>query len=245
MKKWVMANWKMHGSKKMIDSFMEEFHKNNQTELELVIFPPYVYFDYISSYLKEKNISLGAQNVSYEDSGAYTGEVSALMLNDFNCKYVLIGHSERRTLFHEDEDNLAKKFNISKEHDIIPVFCIGETLEAYKNTKTKQVLRNQLESLAKNADFLFEKCIIAYEPIWAIGTGLTPNQNEISQAFEEIHNITTEINKNSKVPMLYGGSVNENNMNMINSISHCSGVLVGGASLKVKQFSEIIKCITY
>jgi hypothetical protein len=150
------------------------------------------------------------------------------------------------TTFNESPEILSKKFHIVKEHGMIPVFCIGETLENYQQKKTKEVLRFQLESLLKTADFLFEKCIIAYEPVWAIGTGLTPTHDEIKHVFSDIKEIIKDMSpKTTDIHMLYGGSVNEKNISMINSIETCSGVLVGGASLKVKQLLEIIKCITY
>jgi triosephosphate isomerase len=246
-KKWVMANWKMYGSKEMIEQYVDELgHHAKKTSVELVIFPPVVYLDFFKQYLSKGSFTLGAQNVASELEGAYTGEISVPMLKELSCKYVLIGHSERRNIFNESPEILSKKFHIVKEHGMIPVFCIGETLENYQQKKTKEVLRFQLESLLKTADFLFEKCIIAYEPVWAIGTGLTPTHDEIKHVFSDIKEIIKDMSpKTTDIHMLYGGSVNEKNISMINSIETCSGVLVGGASLKVKQLLEIIKCITY
>ena len=241
-KKWVMANWKMNGSIEMVDGYISELQAHAwDKHLELVILPPMIYLQQFMG----KSLHIGAQNVSSESNGAFTGEVSAKMLKEVNCEYILVGHSERRQSFKEDNAIIAKKFHIVKEHGIIPVICIGETLEDYQLGKTRDVLRLQLQSLNKTADFSFKECIIAYEPAWAIGAGLTPTHHEIAQVFEDIQNILHELEVEfTDVPMLYGGSVNEINIQMIDSIENCSGVLIGGASLKVKQLLEILKCIT-
>ena len=241
-KKWVMANWKMNGSKEMVDGYISELQQHSwDNQLELVIFPPMIYLQQFMG----KNLHVGAQNVSSESSGAFTGEVSARMLKELDCDYVLVGHSERRQNFKEDNAIIAKKFHIVKEHGMMPVICIGETLKEYQLGKTRDVLKLQLECLNKDADFSFKECIIAYEPAWAIGSGLTPTRHEIAQVFEDIQNILYELKSAFlDVPMLYGGSVNEINIQMIDSIENCSGVLIGGASLKVKQLLEILKCIT-
>lgn len=241
-KKWVMANWKMNGSKEMVDGYISELEQHAwDKHLELVIFPPMIYLQQFAG----KNLHIGSQNVSSEPNGAFTGEVSAMMIQELNCEYVLVGHSERRQYFKEDNAIIAKKFHIVKEHGMIPVICIGETLAEYQSGKTRDVLKLQLQSLNKTADFTFKQCIIAYEPAWAIGAGLTPTCHEITQVFEDIKNILHELKLEcTDVPMLYGGSVNENNIQMIDSIENCSGVLIGGASLKVKQLLEILKCIT-
>ncbi len=239
-KKYVMANWKMNGSKSMIKDYIEKLNKHsNREHTQVVIFPPYIYLDQFLT----SNIHFGAQNVSAQEAGAFTGEVSSAMLKEYGCEYVLVGHSERRQLFKENDEFIAKKFHIVKEHGMIPVICIGETLQQYKADETEDVLRSQLYSL-KTADFSFKQCIIAYEPVWAIGTGLTPTQEEIANVFVNIKKIIWELTQETDIPLLYGGSVNEKNMPMINKIKDCSGVLVGGASLNVNQLLEIEKCIT-
>lgn len=244
--KWVMANWKMNGNRQMISEYIDELQQTKFPQsLNVVIFPPVIYFDIFAQATQLQKFSLGAQNVASESAGAYTGEISAAMLHEYNCQYVLIGHSERRHLFKEEDESLAKKFQVVRDYGMIPVFCIGETLQDYQNKQTRQVLTKQLESLAKNTDFSLKGCIIAYEPVWAIGTGLTPTQNELKQIFSDLKEIIKNVDSNQDVPLLYGGSVNENNIAMVNNIADCSGVLIGGASLKIKQLLEIIKCITY
>jgi|LauGreDrversion4_2_1035121.scaffolds.fasta_scaffold135598_2 triosephosphate isomerase len=239
-KKYIMANWKMNGSKPMIKAYIEQLEQHPTNEsTQRVIFPPYVYLDQFNG----SPVLYGGQNVSAEITGAYTGEISVAMLRECGCQYVLVGHSERRHIFKENDEFIAKKFHIVKEHGIIPVFCIGETLQQYEAGKTEKVLRSQIYSL-KTADFSFKQCIIAYEPVWAIGTGLTPNQQEIAKVFANIKKIIWELTQETDIPLLYGGSVNEKNVPMINEIKDCSGVLVGGASLNVNQLLEIEKCIT-
>jgi triosephosphate isomerase len=245
-KTWVMANWKMHGSQEMIVKYLEELNREKLSpDIHLVVFPPVIYFDFFQNHAKKTNCSLGAQNVAFTAGGAYTGEISARMLKEFGCQYVLVGHSERRHIFKESDEVLAKKFHIVKEHGMIPVFCIGETFEDYQQKHTKQVLEKQLESLVKNTDFSMKECIIAYEPVWAIGTGLTPTEQELTNVFAELKEILANMEGAQDAPILYGGSVNEKNIAMISCIEHCSGTLIGGASLKIEQLLEIIKCITY
>ena len=220
----------------------------NQSELgpkiELVIFPPALYLSEFSNMAEASKYQWGAQNIYSEAKGAYTGEISADMLKDFNAQYVLIGHSERRHIFKEDEKLIAKKFHIAKEYGMIPVICIGETFEQYKNHQTQDVLKKQLKSLKINDAFSFEKSIIAYEPVWAIGTGLLPTPEEIKRVFIGIRNILKEIDpKHVHTPLLYGGSVGLENIRDINAIDEGQGVLVGGASLKIEQLLDITQCI--
>ena len=246
-KKWVMANWKMHGSQVMVRDYIDALIKQDlNPKTELVVFPPAVYLDLFSQYLAQGKFSLGAQNTASEAIGAFTGEISASMLREFACRYVLVGHSERRQIFHEDNEIVAKKFYITQEHDMIPVLCIGESYDDYQAKRTKEVLTEQLLSLKKKADFSFEKCIIAYEPLWAIGSGLIPSAGELDTVFHDLNEIIYSIQpKVNKLPMLYGGSVNEKNIEMFAKMELCQGVLVGGASLKTTSLMDIIKCITY
>lgn len=245
-KKWVMANWKMNGNQRMVAEYLQELNQARLSEeINLVIFPPVIYFNDFQQHADMTRYSLGAQNAAAEAEGAFTGEIAAPMLTEFGCRYVLVGHSERRQLFKEDELSLAKKLHIVEEHGMIPVFCIGETLDEYQQKQTKYVLIKQLETLAKNTAFSDKACIIAYEPVWAIGTGLTPTEQELRNVFAELKEILNNMGTAYKQPLLYGGSVNEKNIAMISCIEHCSGTLIGGASLKIEQLLEIIKCITY
>lgn len=245
MKKWIMANWKMNGDLNMVRDYIKHLNESNfNSKIELVIFPPTIYLPEFNQIDKPSKYHWGAQNISAEEKGAYTGEISASMVKDFGCHYVLVGHSERRHLFKEDEKLIAKKFHIVKEYGMIPVVCIGETLEQYKNHQTTDILRNQLKSLKIDDAFSFEKSIIAYEPVWAIGSGLLPTPEEIQKVFVDIRTILKEIDaKSENIPLLYGGSVGVENIQAIDGINEGQGVLIGGASLKIQQLLEITQCI--
>lgn len=240
-----MANWKMNGGLQMVRNYIQQL---NQSELgsknEWVVFPPAIYLPEFHISADSSKYKWGAQNIYSEANGAYTGETSVSMIKDFNAQYVLIGHSERRHIFKEDEKLIAKKFQIAKEYGMIPVICIGETLEQYKNHQTREVLKKQLKSLKIDDAFSFEKSIIAYEPVWAIGTGLLPTPEEIKKVFIDIRNILKEIDpKHIHTPLLYGGSVGLENIRAINAIDEGQGVLIGGASLKIEQLLDITQCI--
>lgn len=247
-KKWVMANWKMNGTLEMVDKYISELNQYDafQNHVDIVVFPPAIYLQDFKHKLKNERCTFGAQNAHSEERGAYTGEISAAMLQEQGCQYVLVGHSERRHLFNEDDNFVAKKFHIVKRHGMIPIICIGETLEQYQSGQTKVVLERQIKSLNIHDDFLFKPCIIAYEPVWAIGTGLRPSNEELEQTFKDIKDILTNLDADlADIPMLYGGSVTAENIKSIMSIGACQGVLVGGASLDINQMLEIIECITY
>jgi triosephosphate isomerase len=245
VKKWVMANWKMNGDMAMTRHYIQTLKQAKiNPDIDLVIFPPAVYLAEFNQMVNQEHFHLGIQNVYSQDKGAFTGELSVAMAKDLGCYYVLIGHSERRHVLKEDESLIAKKFHLVKDYGMIPVVCIGETLEEYQNKATRAVLERQLESLKINDAFSLEKSIIAYEPVWAIGTGLTPTPKEIQEVFKDIREIVAKIDKQShNVPLLYGGSVTLDNIKAINNIKEGQGVLIGGASLKVEQLLEITQCI--
>lgn len=245
MKKWVMANWKMHGDLNMVRHYIQMLNKAPINEqVQVVIFPPAIYLPEFMHRAQGQDYAWGIQNIYSKDKGAFTGELSAGMAKEFGAQYVLIGHSERRHIMQEDESLIANKFYLAKEYGMIPVVCIGETLEEYKNKETRNVLKRQIESLKINDAFSLEKSIIAYEPVWAIGTGLTPEPEEINQAYLDIREILSNIDKEYQdLPLLYGGSVNSKNIEAINNIREGQGVLIGGASLKVEQLLEITQCI--
>ncbi len=244
MKKWVMANWKMNGNQEMVSHYISKLNEHSDAkDVEIVVFPPAIFLPEFKRYANPQKFSWGAQNIYASDKGAFTGEISVAMLKDYNCQYVLIGHSERRHVFKEDEKLIANKFHLAKEYGMIPVVCVGETLEEYQKKQTKEVIRHQLKSLKINDAFSLEKSIIAYEPVWAIGTGLTPTPEEIKQVFLDIRIILKEIDEHSqKLPLLYGGSVTPENIKSINNIKEGQGVLIGGASLKIEQLLEITQC---
>ena len=235
-KKIIAANWKMNGSEELIKEFSQLMPAKHN---EVIICPPFTLLDSAKTLLPDF-IKIGAQNCSAEDKGPFTGEISASMLQERSVSHVLIGHSERRRLFKETDDVIFKKVKAVIKNKLIPVVCIGETLSEKKANKTLQVLDSQINgSLAKIEPN--EHVIVAYETVLAIGTGLTPNENEI----KETHlYIKTKLNQhfNDDIPILYGGSANSENCSQIISIDNVGGLLIGGASLKKHDFKAICNC---
>ena len=192
-----------------------------------------------------KPILFGAQNVYPKDSGAYTGEISGPMLTDYHCKYVLVGHSERRILFHEDEKFVAEKFHHVKEHGMIPVLCVGETEKDRNAGMMEQILSRQLSAVFADNKANLHNCVVAYEPVWAIGTGQTATPQQAQHAHAFIRQFLSQYDSHGahRLPILYGGSVNAENAQALFSMVDVDGGLVGGASLHAQQFGEIVRCI--
>lgn len=246
--KLIAGNWKMNGQKKDIIALTNQLKKElrvDSTCAQVILMPPALYIPLVQELLVDTSISIGAQNVYPKDRGAYTGELSGPMLSDFNCSYVLVGHSERRQLFNEDEKFIAEKFHHVKEHDMIPILCVGETFIEREKGQTKQVIAEQLWAVFEKKGPCFHNCVIAYEPVWAIGSGKTASPEQAQEVHCFIRNVVAEINRNdaNDLPILYGGSVNEQNAKALFSMPDVDGGLVGGASLNAKQFLEIVKCI--
>lgn len=200
---------------------------------EIILFPPSIYALKVKEIVKGKNIKVGVQNIFYEDFGAYTGEISAIMVKSMDLDYVLIGHSERRKYFFESDEIINKKLKKAIEYNLDVILCVGETLEERENNKAFEVVKNQVLRAIEGLNNL-NNVKIAYEPVWAIGTGInaTPEQaNEMHQFIKEIINI----------PVLYGGSVNEKNAYELLSQEFIDGLLIGGASLKAEIFNKIIE----
>ena len=226
MSKLVIANFKMNGSKEFIESWAKDFLEEKKSNNRVVVALP-------SSYLlnfKENNLNLAGQNVSNQSSGAFTSQLSAQMLKDCGAEYCLIGHSEARQYLMETNDNIKQKFDQLTQESIRPILCIGEPLEIKETSKTTDYLLDQLKLISSDQ----ENIIIAYEPIWAIGTGLTPDVEDIQLAVDCIRG---KFNKSIKV--LYGGSVNSLNAANISAKTDIDGLLVGGASLNPKEFAKI------
>jgi len=243
----VMGNWKMNGdlrhAERLIKTLCEAFPK--QTDTACVVLPPTPYLALAQSLLKGSPIHLGAQNTYPKDAGAYTGEVSTLMLKEFGCRYVLVGHSERRHLFHEDEKFVAEKFHHVKDHGMIPVLCVGETASEREQGLTEAVLTKQLLAVTSKNTQHFHHCVVAYEPVWAIGTGQTASPEQAQAVHAFIRGLVAELNegKATQLSILYGGSVNEKNAQSLFAMPDVDGGLVGGASLNAQQFVEIVECI--
>jgi triosephosphate isomerase len=253
----IAANWKQNGDSKSLIKLINDFiklYKKIKPKCDILILPPSIYLNVILNRLNHhkisrKKISLGSQNISSFENGAYTGELSVDMTKDYNCTYALIGHSERRHVFQEDEKTIAKKTQLSLESNMNTILCVGETIAEYNKKLTKKVILRQLKSaLIKSLVLLksdHSKIIIAYEPVWAIGTGKTASLDNISDVHSYIRNTLNKILgiKTNNIKILYGGSVNNLNASSILSLSNVNGALVGGASLNSKKFIDICSSI--
>ena len=236
--KLIVANWKMNFLYKNAFNFCKKILlKKKLIKNKFVICPPTTLILQLSS--KFKGITFGAQDCHYEKFGAYTGDISALMLKDINCKHVIIGHSERRKYYFEDHIILKRKIESVINAGLIPIYCIGEDINIKRKDKTKNHLLSQLlNTLPKKNK---KKIIIAYEPIWSIGTGNTPTVNEIEDVNLYIKKIITKINLSyEKTSILYGGSVNKHNSLVFLDNKNIDGLLIGGASLNLDTFSSIL-----
>jgi len=220
----VAANFKMHKTRKETIEYLKELKKIDFGSVKVNIFPPF------TALIEDELI--GAQNAYPAINGAYTGEIGLEQLNEFNIKTILLGHSERRHIIGESQEFIAKKFDFFKEHNFGIFYCIGEPLEIRK--KGLKAVVEYLKSQLVGIDLEYDKLIIAYEPVWAIGTG-------VSASIEEIKETHVEIRKLTKRPILYGGSVKLNNIKEIVNIENVDGVLVGSASLDVEVFKEMIE----
>jgi triosephosphate isomerase (TIM) len=240
----IAGNWKMNGSVSMVNELITGVvaGANNLSNVETAVCPPYLYIPMVSEATKDSNVAVGSQNISTESSGAFTGEISTDMVKDFSCKYSIIGHSERRTLYNESDDLVAEKFKVVKASGLIPIFCIGETLEEREADKTESVVARQLDAVSNlNGNDAFSGCVIAYEPVWAIGTGKTasPEQAQSVHAFIRQHISQLNAENADKVQILYGGSMNPGNAKDLLSQKDIDGGLIGGASLKSDDFMAI------
>ncbi len=233
---FIAANWKMNLDKKSIleyARFLQKFKFSDN--VKTCIFPPTIYIDYLHSLINNLPISIGGQNCHYKTSGAFTGEISPNFLRDIGCKYVIIGHSERRIINNENNAEIKLRAEAALNSSLKVILCVGETLIDRQEGKALQFIEKQInDCLPDNC----ENLLIAYEPIWSIGTGKIPSVFEIEEMHTHIKKI---INKfvNKKINVLYGGSVNIKNINEILDITNVDGVLVGGASLKAKDFLAI------
>ncbi len=242
MRKIIAGNWKMNGKLENLLEIKKISNEFIRSKIEIVICPPFTLLSAASEIAK--NIYLGAQNLHSESEGAFTGEISADMLIDLGVTHSIVGHSERRTEHNETNKVVARKVKISLEKKLQTIICIGETELQRKENRTLEILGQQLlDSLEGSANF--ENLIVAYEPIWAIGTGLTPEISEISKIHDFINIRLVELygSNASNIPLLYGGSVNGSNASEIFRVPNVNGALVGGASLSFEKFVPIIRAI--
>jgi len=244
MKYLIAANWKMNKDIKESVSFINKFKTLiKKSKTEIVICPVFITLNEVKKSIKNTNIKLGAQNMFYEENGAFTGEVSSLMLKDAGCEYVILGHSERRQYFNETDSLVNIKIKLALKNKLKPILCIGETSQQRNKNETIKIIKNQLENCLRNVDEKgMKNIVVAYEPIWAIGTGknATPSQAEevhsyIRQLLIKLYN--TNILKNTRI--IYGGSMKPENSKGLLSMPNINGGLVGGASLDAKSFADI------
>ena len=242
-RKVIAGNWKMNMLPADTIKFMEELtplvkDSNN----EVIIFAPFTELFYAINYVRDvPYIHIGAQNMHYEESGAYTGEISPDMLNSIECEYVIIGHSERREYFNETDESVNLKIKAALKHGLKPIVCVGEKLDQREKGEAIQVVNTQI---TKDLDGLtlndLSNIIIAYEPIWAIGTGKTATKEDAEEVIKAIRDKVREIFNNDDVPILYGGSVKPENAKELFTMPNIDGGLVGGASLKPEVFEKIV-----
>lgn len=233
------ANWKMNGSLALVQAFADAQSHWHESLHELIFFPPFPLITPLQQVLPNQYI--GAQNVSEHEQGAYTGEVSAAMLREQGVTHVIVGHSERRQYHTETSSVVAAKALQAQAQDLVPVICIGEQLRDRENNATFDVLVLQLQALVDAGVTLAHgQCLVAYEPVWAIGTGLAATPEDIAKAHLFIHEYVSQRSSATTLPaLLYGGSVNATNLANILAVPYVSGALIGGASLKVEEFAKM------
>jgi triosephosphate isomerase len=251
-KNFIIGNWKMHGSRLSVRELLTSLKTssvNNQTSqlVKMVVCPPYVFLDQTQALLQDSQLAWAAQNMAAEKEGAYTGEISALMLLEFACQFVLLGHSERRSLYGETDELIAKKFKLATELAITPILCIGETHEQHQAKQTKFVLQRQIEVIINLGETVLRQGVLAYEPIWAIGTGLSASPEQV----QDVHHFLRKQvacrypDLAQKLPILYGGSVKSSNAKDLFQMPDIDGGLIGGASLNANEFLKIYEdCVS-
>lgn len=237
----IAGNWKMNGTSDSVKTLIEGVVSGLSADqkCDVVVGTPYVYIPAVVSATASSAVKVAAQDVSEQDKGAFTGEVSGEMLKDVGCEYVIIGHSERRSLYGESDTDSAQKYMAAQRNDLTPIFCIGELLEERENGTTEAVCSRQLDAVIDAAGIAsLANAVIAYEPVWAIGTGkvATPEQAQDVHAF--IRNKLAQLDSNiaEKVQILYGGSMNPGNVADLIAQPDIDGGLIGGASLKAEDF---------
>lgn len=245
MRKYLIAgNWKMHGLIGQINVLLDHIKKGagQYADVDILVMPTFVHLAYVNELLNESNITLGAQNLYLGPEGAFTGEVAGPMLKEIGCQYVLIGHSERRTLFHEDLSLVAAKCKTALDAGLKTIICVGETKAERENGETEKVVCRQLESIIDVIGMeALHHAVIAYEPVWAIGTGLTATPKEAQEVHSFIRHLIAQNNVDiaTTIRILYGGSMKAANAQALLSMPDIDGGLIGGASLDAASFLQI------
>ncbi len=250
MKALIAGNWKMNLSLKEVEELANNLVQSfKESKDDIAIFPPFVYIPYVLNICKDSCIKVGAQNSYFKEKGAFTGEVSISMLKDLNLSYVICGHSERRTLFTETDEIVYLKAKAAIENGIVPIVCVGESLEERENSKHIEKVSGQIEYIFSKIKFNDNnkdaaKIVIAYEPIWAIGTGKYATPKDAYEMHKTIRKVIEKYVGSTfanSIRILYGGSVSPENIDDLMNVSQVDGVLVGGASLKFESFKRIIE----
>lgn len=245
-KLWVGGNWKMNGHRAELITLTQEMVKLpiHFDRVDVALFPSFIYLSSIKDLLSKSQIRLGAQNLSEYEKGAYTGEISASMIQDMGCEYVLVGHSERRQIYKESPATEAEKFYWAIKNKLKPVLCLGETRQEREANKTESVILTQLQAVIDKVGIAaFEKAIVAYEPVWAIGTGLTATPEQAQAIHALIRSKLTQLSSTlgKAIRIVYGGSVKSDNAKALFEQPDVDGGLIGGASLKANEFGLICK----
>ena len=247
----IAGNWKMNGLIEEAVQLVKDIQPSENHNIETIVSPPFTALNSVNQYLnttnsgKRGNIVLAAQNVFWEEKGAFTGEISPIMLANIGCRYVIIGHSERRQYFNESNESINKKIKASLKANLKCIVCVGETLKQRENNQTFSIIELQIiRGFDKISPDALENCVIAYEPVWAIGTGKTASPEEADETHQfirgEIYKMYNKIAA-EKIKILYGGSVKPDNAKALFSKDNIDGALVGGASLNADSFNKIIR----
>lgn len=241
---FIAGNWKMHGSRAENAELIEGLLLGlpAQPAADIAVCPPFVYLWEVSRLLKASSIALGAQSVCAETAGAFTGEASAAMLKDVGCAYVIVGHSERRSIYKEDDALVARKYLAAQSHGLTPILCVGETLEERERGQTTKVVSRQLGAVLDLARVQsLKKAVVAYEPVWAIGTGKNATPEQAQEVHAHIRSDVAALDAKiaAELRVLYGGSVKAGNAREIFAMPDVDGGLIGGASLKADEFLKI------
>lgn len=243
MRSFIAANWKLNKTIGETVAFLDEFIPlvKGVEDVDIVVAPPFTALSAAAEKMKGSNVMAAAQDVYWEEKGAYTGEVAPGMLVDAGCRHVIIGHSERRQYFGEGDTVVNKKIIAAKKAGLGVIFCVGESLEERESGKTFDVIKREVEAGLAGVDS--ENLVVAYEPIWAIGTGKTATTEQAQEVHAFIRNILTRLfgSKAEALRILYGGSVTPDNIDSLMACMDVNGALVGGASLKPDSFSKIVR----
>jgi len=248
MRKTIIAgNWKMNNNHEQAGALVQELIEkvNDVEDVEIVVCPPFTSLSAVHDLVDNTNIGLGAQNMHWEEKGAFTGEVSANMLLTLGCRYVILGHSERRTYFHETDEIVARKTQAAIKAGLTPIVCVGETLEERESGVTESVIKKQVEgSLQSLSADEFNGTVLAYEPVWAIGTGLTATSDQAQEVHSFIRGLIVNIFGDDIATVTriqYGGSMKPGNAGELLSMKDIDGGLIGGAALDAGSFEGIIR----